>query len=315
VSQVRNEQSFTDQMTHCIKATKVYDWVKLMSEIKIEEKICIDQQKTFTDMICCEFRVPCSKTTPSTLWTRAGIENISGTLSIEYTSGCGNPLVLIINGKIAASLSEGQSFCTTIVDLQSVELLCQGNPNDSGFCIGEFKIVLHFQPAMDELDLKNVKCFLSDCHGRPLCTSDPRSLICEEISDERKTTQVTLSNGKTQTLNKVVVQKKGFITIQLFDKTGNLCKTCTVPFSEIETILLCAPPETKLECKILHFDCEAYVIPPIDRCNPFVEIAIIISICQSVKTTAETIMEVKGILCEKARQGDSKLITHLFPLT
>ncbi|MFC6600972.1 S-Ena type endospore appendage [Ectobacillus funiculus] len=208
-------------------------------------------------------------------------------------------MIVIINGKVAASLFEGQSFCATIVDLQSVELLCQGK-DDSESCIGEFKIVLHFQSAVDECDLENVKCFLSDCHGHPLYASDSCSFICEEISNKRKSFQVALPNGKIKRLNKVVVQKKGFITIQLFNKTGNLCKTCTIPFTEIETILLCAPPGTKLECEILSFDCEAYVIAPADGCTSFVEIIIVVSICQSIQTKAAVIMEIEGVLCKKS---------------
>ncbi|MFC6600973.1 S-Ena type endospore appendage [Ectobacillus funiculus] len=88
MNQVHKEQSVTEQMKHCIKVTKMYDWVNLMSEIKIKEKICIDHPEIFTDIICCEFRVPCDRTTPSTIWAKAGIENISGTLAIEYTCGC-----------------------------------------------------------------------------------------------------------------------------------------------------------------------------------------------------------------------------------
>ncbi|WP_209124815.1 DUF3992 domain-containing protein [Alkalihalobacillus sp. BA299] len=300
------EECFTDYKAHCIQVEKVYDWVTLSSEIKLKEKICIDQQKPFTDCVTCPFKIPCSKTTPTMIWGKAGVDNISGSLTINYTSGCNNPLIIIINGDIVATLSEGQSFCTTIVNIQSVELLCHGNPTDTGFCIGEFKLLLHYQSVLaDELDLKNINCFLSDSKGNPLRPLDPGAVICEEFSNDRENFQVPLSNREITTLNKVVLLKKGFITIQFFNKKGDLCNTCTVPFNEVEKVSLCAPPGTKVECEIISFGCEAFIIPSSDGCHPFVEIVIIISICQSVTTTAETIVGILGRICEKVPKGGS----------
>jgi hypothetical protein len=281
VSQV-SWPTFPNQKTHCIEVTKVYDWVNLKSDKQLAEKVCFEKCKPFTDIICCDFQIPCKKITPTTLWTKAGIEHIDGTISIEYILGCGHPLTILINGNIVASLMEGQSFTATISDLQFVELLCQGNSIDADFCLGEFKITLHYQYEEMKLDCGSVKCFLSDQYGHPI---DFCTIVCEEISKNREPVQV---GGNL--LSRVAIRKKGFITVQLFDKTGGLCKVCTFPFTIIEHPLLCAPSGTRLECEIVQCSCKAYCTPIMEQC---VEISIFLSICQSIQSVAEVKIEAR----------------------
>jgi hypothetical protein len=288
VSQV-SWPTFPNQKTHCIEVTKVYDWVDLKSDLQLAEKICFDKCKPFTDIICCDFQIPCKKITPTTLWTKAGIEQIDGTISIEYLLGCGQPLTILINGDIVASLMEGQSFTATICDLQYVELLCQGYSNNADYCLGEFKITLHYQFEEMELDCGSVKCFLSDQHGHSI---DFYTIVCEEISREPVPVGENL-------LFRVAIRKRGYITVQLFDKTGCLCKVCTLPFTIIEHPLLCVPSGTRLECEIVQCNCKAYCTPITEQC---IEISIFLSICQSIQSVAEVKIGVKGVLCNKARE-------------
>lgn len=114
-------------------------------------------EERFDDVLCCDFKVPCNSTVPSTIWSGLGVENISGTLNIAFHCGCGGVMDVIVNGKKLISLLEGASFGATISDLRSIEVLCHGPSGQSSFCEGELKIVLHFNPFQNEshcIDLK-----------------------------------------------------------------------------------------------------------------------------------------------------------------
>jgi hypothetical protein len=291
---------------HCIKALKVFDWVNRILDIRLKESINVKKEKKFDDLLCCDFKVPCNSKEPSTIWNGLGIENISGTLNIAFHCGCGGVMDVIVNGKKMTSLVEGESFCATISDLQSIEVLCHSQSGQLGFCEGELKLVLHFKhkdSCIDLKEIKKIKCFLSDSCGNRLDPTAPGSIICEELPQEngRKNIDVMLPNGKSVILQKVNVLKQGFVTVEFFNQKGDICKKCTFPFSEIETFFLCAPPGTTLDCEIISFDCEAHIIPPLDKDAECLEIVISISICQSVQIVGEVKIEVEGDFCESRR--------------
>jgi len=276
-------------------------------------------EERFDDVLCCDFKVPCNSTVPSTIWSGLGVENISGTLNIAFHCGCGGVMDVIVNGKKLISLLEGASFGATISDLRSIEVLCHGPSGQSSFCEGELKIVLHFNPFQNEshcIDLKKTNCFLSDRCGNPLDPTAPRSIICEELrqQNDRKNINVTLPDGKSVLLQKVNVLKRGFVTVELFNQKGRVCKKCTFPFSEIETFRLCAPAGTTVECKIINFDCEAYIIPPLDPNEECLEIIVLINICQHIKILGEVVMEIVGNVCQPRRNIEGKTGPAPMPL-
>lgn len=293
---------------HCIKALKVFDWVNSVLNIQLKEITKIKEDK-FDDLICCDFQVPCNSKVPSTIWTGLGVENISGTINIVFHCGCGGIMDVIVNGEKLISLIEGASFCATISDLQSINVLCQSPSEQLGFCKGELKMVLHFNPFKNKgscIDLKKTKCFLSDSCGNPLDPTVPGSIICEELQEEngRKNVGAMLPNGQFVVLQKVKVLKRGFVTVEFFDEKGDIWKKCTIPFSEIETFFLCAPIGTVLNCKITDFDCETYIIPSLD--SEWFEMIIFIKICQDIRILGEVKIEVVGNFCEPRRAIEIK---------
>ncbi|MED0679035.1 DUF3992 domain-containing protein [Aneurinibacillus thermoaerophilus] len=294
-------QNFT---AHCLKVPKVFDWVNRAISIKLQEEIQIGKN-LFTDFMCCSFQIPCGEKERSTLWTSFGVGHIGGSICIEFKRGCGQPLDVFINGQRVTSISEGSSFSATYSHLQSIEIMCNGTDN-IGVCCGEFKINVHFEPGSDcdlhsHRDIERIDCFLSDRHGNPISsTDDSCALLCKELTSPEDRTEFELRTpeGKKIILQRVEILKQGFVTVEIFNCKGQLCRKCIFPFSEIETFFLCAPPGTRIECEITQADCRAHIIPPIDKCSPCVKLVIILQLFQSITVLADVFIELQAVSCQ-----------------
>ena len=98
-------------------------------------------------------------------------------------------------------------------------------------------------------------------------------------------------------LQRVDLLKQGFVCVQFVNHKGEICLKCIFPFSEVETVVLCAPHGTEINCEITDVDCRAHVIPSFHNNTHCIEIVIILSICQSIKSVEEVIIELKGTIC------------------
>ncbi|MGM7683514.1 S-Ena type endospore appendage [Cytobacillus sp. Hm23] len=289
--------SFNNQLKHCIEANKVFDWITPLLKITIKEAIDI-KDNLFEDCVCCDFSVPCNSDSPFTIWKSIGVENVTGNFSVFFQSGCDGELVVFVNGEEVNIINEGQEFCATFADMKSIEVLCRNETGEQGVCKGELKLNIKHKPTGDEIDIKNVKCFISDSYGKRL---EPRSscfIKCKELSDpkNRKEVVVKLANGKTTTLQKVVVLKQGFVTVVIFNKKGEESICRVFPFCEIETFLLCAPVGTTVDCKIDDVICEAFLVPSLKVPNCF-EVFIRLDICQNIKVTGAVKLKVLAEEC------------------
>jgi hypothetical protein len=287
---------FTEKQ--CINVLKVFDWVTRLVTIKLKEAIEV-KPIIQSNVICCPFSSPCDGTR-TTVWTGMGLKNITGSFTIRFCSGCDGTMDIIVNGKKLTSLKIGQTFSATVDHLTIIEVQCNSQ-SDTGFCDGELEIKLHFDLRDDhEIDIKNVKCFLSDSKGNPLDPLKPGTIQCEEISDphNRRNVNITLPNGKMVILQIVDVLKTGFVTVQFFNKKGEIMNACTFPFSEVERFFLCAPEGTTVDCEITDFQCKAHVIPPLNKQTKCIDIVILIDLCQSVQTVSEVKLEIEGKECK-----------------
>jgi hypothetical protein len=284
--------------TQCINVLKVFDWVTRLVTIKLKEVLEVNPLIQ-SNVICCPFSAPCDGTR-TTVWVGMGLKNITGTITIRYCSGCDGTMDIIVNDQKLASLKTGQTFSATVDQLSLIEVQCNGQP-ESGFCDGELKIKLHFDLLVDnEIDMKNVKCFLSDSEGNPLDPLKPGTIECKETSDRnnRRNVNITLPNGKMVILQIVELLKTGFVTVQFFNKKGEIVKECTFPFSEVERFFLCAPEGTTVECEITDFQCKVHTIPSLNKSTKCIDIVIVIDICQSVQTVSEVKLEIEGKECK-----------------
>lgn len=294
--------------THCLRVSKVFDWISKPLFIKLKKCILVDKQR-FDDFICCDFSVPCKELEKTTLWTSYGINEIGGSICIKLKSGCGGLLSVFINGKKEANISEGSSFSGTFLCLDSIEVRCEGikNKHDS-CCFGEFKINSHYYCSgncniSSPKDIKSTNCFLSDRYGNPLSISpDSCLLTCTELTSPKERTKVFTVNqlGELICLRKVDLLKQGFICVEFIDNNEKISSRYVFPFSEVETAVLCAPEDTKILCEIVDVDCKTHIVPSFHS-NPYsqcIDIVIILSICQSIASVKDVKIEVEGNICD-----------------
>lgn len=161
-------------------------------------------------------------------------------------------------------------------------------------------------------DIKRTNCFLSDIHGKLVSSG---AVSCKELTSpkDRTNIQVLTPYGKLVTLQRIDLLKQGFVTVQFFNRKGQLCLQRTFPFSEVETLFLCAPPGTDIDCEITQVDCKAYPIPPINKCSPYIDVVISILLCQSIVSAADVKVEIIGAACKPREESTMNCTSPLPP--
>ncbi|WP_335872613.1 S-Ena type endospore appendage [Bacillus sp. 2205SS5-2] len=281
----------------CINTKKIYDWVTSPLKLDIEKMIRIEEEKAI-DVACCHFNVPCNSEAPSTLWTNIEVTNITGTFSIHYQDGCEGELDVLVNGNIIATINKGQEFCTTVSNIESVEILCRGTVGSGTNCVGMMDIELVYKLADTEVDLNKVNCFLSDNCGSPIHKNYIDHLDCKEITDpnHRENTSITIENGKKVTLQMISLLLQGFVTVELFDQNNKKILFCVFPFKQVESLLLCAPTGTEIKCKITDATCNVFFNPDRNVPNCF-RVCISLHLCLNTFVETNVNIIISGKQC------------------
>ncbi|WP_433748143.1 Kelch repeat-containing protein [Falsibacillus pallidus] len=141
----------------------------------------------------------------------------------------------------------------------------------------------------------STSCYLTDSNGQRLDPLGENSIRCEEVVQPsgRKETVVRLPNGTSVVLQKINLLKSGFIVVEVSGANGS-CTTEPIPFNIDENLLLCAPEGTTIDCKVTSFDCFSTI-----QCSGdiFRQLNVFLTICQSIKVTADTTIEVQAGRC------------------
>ncbi|WP_345242663.1 hypothetical protein [Pontibacillus salipaludis] len=134
-----------------------------------------------------------------------------------------------------------------------------------------------------------VSCYLSDEAGNPVL---PNAIICEEVADREEIPYI-LPDGQEVTLQRVSLQKQGFLVVEVNGDEGG-CVSNPLPFTLFEQVLLCAPEGTEVQCEVTNLNCRARVI-----CanGEFVSIKLWVETCQDIQVTAETCLEIEARTC------------------
>jgi len=152
-----------------------------------------------------------------------------------------------------------------------------------------------------------IECILTDKHGNPLDPDKKDSFNCKAQILEGKEVKVTLKSGETVKLKKVLVVVQGFVVIEVLNSFGfTLCISNPIPFTVVETFLLCAPEGTEAECEVTFFQCEADLICSKKGC--FEELDISIVICVDVLTTADIKLEIDAEVCKEREDLPLELV-------
>lgn len=288
-----NEQVYPE--THCIKVTKYTDWTYQLTKTEWAEDILKDFDfKPYVE----EFKIPCRKT-PEIVWEtdHQFTIGIPAKVTIIAENDCGSGIFVGFNGKIETILYEGECESFEIEYLKTIEICCDGKIGD---CIGMYEI--EFNPFLFISLLYNahVQCYISDCDGN-ICNTDKCPPIkCFEVKQKsgRPSLHLTLPDWNTVTLQKVIVQKQGYLLLKFIDK--DLCIFTTKPFifEGSDKVLLIAPKDTEVDCKVLEADC--LVIrddTEISEVSHSFEVKIAITLYQRILTVKKVIVEVEGHLC------------------
>ncbi|WP_409368557.1 DUF3992 domain-containing protein [Lysinibacillus sp. 38-6] len=288
---------------HCVKVPRVYDWLNKSTVIKLKETVQLEQKK-FDDFICCDFAIPSGQLERTNLWTTYGINQIGGSLCINFKSGYGNTLAVFVNDEKQAEIREGSSFSATFTHLESIEVQCDGKNVNSTSCRGEFQIMFHYHPNDDYQiyspeDIQKTICYVSDCYGNPISPDRGRSISCKEItsSENRKCIYMADECGEMNLLNRVDFLVEGFICVQFINYHGDICCKYVFPFSDVETVVLFAPSGTDIYCRVMDVDCRAHILPTLQNKPNCIEIVLLLTVCQSIQSVNEVVIGLKGTLC------------------
>lgn len=278
--------------THqCINVLQVFDWVNRSVQIKVNETIGLNKE-LLKDHICCTFRSPCNGT-KTTVWTNVGITNIQGELSIRSCNGCDVEMTIFINGKKSGVIKEGQIVCRSFNHLESIEVVCLSKLKDQ-VCVGELKLQVKYVPNDKDFHIDYAKCFVSDEKACPVHSSV--AISCQEISAEynRENIVVLLPNGQKKKLQKVDVLLNGYMTVVFFNRNHEIIRTCTFPFSAVETFHVCAPNGTIIQCEGIIKQCNLEFVPRTCKDKEWVDIQIMVDLCFNVESVSEVNLSILG---------------------
>lgn len=274
---------------HCIKVLQIHDWVTRPIKIKLRTGYTAPN-KMAKDTICSHFRIDCMTTCSQIIWIGKGLTPITRSFTIKFNKGASSLLDVMVNDKIAATLKPGQSFSTTVANLQIVELVCRKTGDASSCCEGDFFFCLHysFSGPETEIDYNRTKIYNSDSNGNRI-----NGIECKVLSNKRQ-------NTDCQTYQEIPILLQGYITIKLFNKNGDLICSYVEPFSEVETFCLCYPPGSFAACEITDYSLKYWPIPQIKECSTNKdELFILIAFCLSVEVLSKVIINMKGKRCDK----------------
>ncbi len=277
---------------HCISALQIHDWVT--HPIRIKQRTGIfATRKTASDFICNSFRINCLITSSQIIWIGKGLTPITGTLTIKYHKGIASSLDIMVNGERAASIRPGQSFSGTRSDIQVVELVCREVENTPGYCEGDFSFNLHysFSDSESEIDYDKTETFYSDANGQRINSAE--GIECTVLFEKRK-------KDNSHSYEEIPVLLQGYITIQLFNKNGELIFSIVEPFSEVESFSLYYPTGTFAACEITQYNVKSFPISPVkdsSACKK-VEFIIHITICLSVEVLSKVNIRLRGKHCD-----------------
>ncbi|WP_026691040.1 S-Ena type endospore appendage [Alteribacter aurantiacus] len=256
---------------HCLITTKVYDWIyKLESfscdPLKVnlpcysEPKRCIEGDLFNEQML---------------LW-RKGAPSMTafGTISISVNQQS-SPLEIHINGELVHTLDAGDCHSFTYDQINDIIV------KTSGISSFQATLQVHYQHKLSEDDNLKLTCELFHLE----CTEVTKSNLRKDV--------VIYKEGKPITLQKVILQKSGCFSLCLYKHKQLIWKT-VVPFCFLETVYLCAPPTTDVDCTIVTAECDPHIV--FVNGKPCIQVQL--TFCQNILVTGEIVVSTKGTPCE-----------------
>ncbi|WP_281657907.1 S-Ena type endospore appendage [Halobacillus sp. Cin3] len=267
---------------HWIQTEKVYDWIT--ASLQFTKCLTISyRDDVLIDEVCGNFSL--ANHSRQLLWQSLLTEPITGTIVLNLQQGDLSDLCIFINGK-KINGRRGNTFSRTVQNFESLEILRTKDVVIRGkYCL-DLNYILPQGKNELPFDCDAYTCFLTDAYCRK---TGPESLTFREIG-QRKEVPVLLPSGKKIILHEVTLCKEGSLGVKL----PNGC-LCVCAFSQVEKLLLCAPPGTLIQYEVTSFSCRVQMITKIKHC---LCLELLIDICQSVKVTHPATIAVTALECE-----------------
>ena len=294
-------------LDHCISVPIVYDW--MMMDEKIEKCKYVPfkrETKQMEDSICINFKVSCQNEASTTIWQAVGDKINAATFSINHEGTCSCDWVILANDKSLGTVTQNNTFNATVGDLEKISVRCENSCSDEVICKGELYIVVHYlidTGRKPEKKDKKVTCFISDKCGIP-----ENTLVCREVSQKggRVSKCFYKPNGEKFFLERVSILIEGYISVKVTDLCDDSFVICTYPITLVKTFFLCAPDGTEIVCKIDNFFCNAYMVDKKSYKN-CMKVSLSIDFCLSVQSIYNTVINIKGDICEPRAELIDKL--------
>ncbi|MFC4403884.1 S-Ena type endospore appendage [Gracilibacillus xinjiangensis] len=284
----------------CIVSSIVYDWVTINESLK-KVKLIPDIAKkcVIDDCICINFQLNCLNSEPSVIWQAIGMTVNTASFSVTHCGGCDRDLAILVNGEIVSTVSSGSTYRATVSNLETISIEGEGICVEGEECYGELEINVQYVAAEIDRHDVDIQCYLSNETGDPFHTVQSCGLHCKEVnSDRRLRKQFKSSDGTMVELYNVNLLMEGYITIKISKKGTDECLLiCTFPITFHKSVLLCAPPENEIKCKITHFQCNVKVSEAENR-KGCLEAIIELDFCLDVKSLYPSVIRVDADVCE-----------------
>lgn len=266
--------------SHCVRANKVYDWITVPQKITtaVSVPFC---QPSVTDEVCGCFSNP--PLDFEELWKSNFSGNVKGTVTICLTEGTLDEIDIAVNGVLVETDEDLVQWSMTFTSLMSVAIKRKSSISRVR---GKYCLNLSYKSQAEIVEPIVERCFLSDCEGKEV---GHEALSCEEIG-ERQEVIVPLPSGGEAVFYEITLYKKGYLGIQFRDSD---C-ICVICFSDVEKILLCAPPGTFIQCAVITFSCKLYKKQRLENCWC---LEFELTICQEILSLYETVISIQARHC------------------
>lgn len=141
-------------------------------------------------------------------------------------------------------------------------------------------------------------CTFLDQHPNYYTECEVVDVSCQEIiqPNGRQQVEVTLQSGDTITLEKVKILVTGSVRVFIRENDTLLCRSEEIPFTSVQTFILCAPENTEVRCRVTgECDSDLTCTANIQQLN------VAVLLCLDVQTEADVNLELEAMIC-KPRQ-------------
>lgn len=280
----------------CVRVKEVYDWMETRTCKELVRRVLVPNSTSEAEeCICIPYYVRNDSEDPSPIYTTVGLNAVESCYAVTHTCTGNCELTILVNGKEETSLASGDTHLAEKDHLESITIL--PDPYGQG-CKGTLTLDISYSagsPAR-EFQRRELPCYLTTAEGTILTSAGPDTFYwqIEKTSEQRS---FPLRDGSRVLLNKISAAFRTHVTVDIYDRAGDVVTPCTFPVEIEETYYLCAPDGCKFEGYVTEFLPNAYVIPAEENGCVCLDIHLSLCISHRMKAFGDRTAAIRGALC------------------